>query len=377
MHNMIFSDSRSWRRKRHFLFWLVVFLYHLLRIGIMMPALNNMSSFYSLLKFTFLHAMITNPFFTYVIVYYLMPKFFNHKRYFLFAFGIVMVFAVIQSYTFLQNLLALNQPVREGIGLSKGLLLSNFKPGFIRMFGNPPLICCLFLSIKILKNWHLEQLKTETLAKENASAEIQLLKAQVHPHFLFNTLNNIYSFSLSQSPQAGVLVKKLSGLLDYMVNECDQQLVPLEKELKLIQDYIGLEKVRYGSRLKLDVEIEGDYKDKLIAPLLMIPFVENCFKHGASVMRGQQWIKLSINIKDDQLMFNLSNSKPMQAIDTNLKKGIGLANVQKRLQLLYPGKHSLKKESTGDTYIVQLQVSLQLLPVTEPSYKLIPKPEPV
>ena len=377
MHNMIFSDSPSWRWKRHFLFWLVVFLYHLLRIGIMMPALNNMSSFYSLLKFTFLHAMITNPFFTYVIVYYLMPKFFNHKRYFLFAFGIVVVFAVIQSYTFLQNLLALNQPVREGIGLSKGMLISTFKPGFIRLFGNPPLICCLFLSLKILKNWHLEQLKTETLAKENASAEIQLLKAQVHPHFLFNTLNNIYSFSLSQSPQAGILVKKLSGLLGYMVNECDQQLVPLEKELKLIQDYIGLEKVRYGNRLNMDVKIEGDYENRLIAPLLLIPFVENCFKHGASVMRGQQWIKLSINIKDDQLIFNLSNSKPQQAIDTNDKKGIGLANVQKRLQLLYPGKHSLKIESTDDTYIVQLQVSLQQLPVIEPAYRMIPKPEPV
>ena len=343
----------------------------------MMPALNNMSSFYVLIKYTFFHAIIANTFFTYVIVYYLIPKFLNHKRYFLFAFGIVVVFAVIQSYTFLQNLLALNQPVREGIGLSKGLLISTFKPGFIRLFGNPPLICCLFLSLKILKNWHLEQLKTETLAKENASAEIQLLKAQVHPHFLFNTLNNIYSFSLSQSPQAGILVKKLSGLLGYMVNECDQQLVPLEKELKLIQDYIGLEKVRYGNRLNMDVKIEGDYENRLIAPLLMIPFVENCFKHGASVMRGQQWIKLSIHIKDDQLIFNLSNSKPQQAIDTNDKKGIGLANVQKRLQLLYPGKHSLKIESTGETYIVQLQVSLQQLPVTEPAYKLIPKPEPV
>ena len=88
-------------------------------------------------------------------------------------------------------------------------------------------------------------------------------------------------------------------------------------------------------------------------------------------------IKLSIHIKDDQLIFNLSNSKPQQAIDTNDKKGIGLANVQKRLQLLYPGKHSLKIESTGDTYIVQLQVSLQQLPVIEPAYRMIPKPEPV
>jgi LytS/YehU family sensor histidine kinase len=243
--------------------------------------------------------------------------------------------------------------------------------------GNPPLIAGLFLSLKILKNWHLEQLKTETLAKENASAELQLLKAQVHPHFLFNTLNNIYSFALNQSALAGALVQKLSDMLNYMIHECDQPLVSLEKEIKLIQDYMGLEKVRYGDRLNMQVEINGEYKNKMIAPLLMIPFVENCFKHGASVMRGKQWIKLVINISNDQLDFNLSNSRPSQTIDINNKKGIGLINVQKRLQLLYPEDHLLKIESLSDTYVVHMQLSLQQLPVSDNAYKLMPKLQPV
>ena len=233
------------------------------------------------------------------------------------------------------------------------------KGPLIRFFGNPPLVCCLLLSLKTLKNWHLEELKTESLARENASAELQLLKAQIHPHFLFNTLNNIYSFSLNQSPQAGTLVRKLSGMLSYMIQECDEKVVPLEKELELIQDYMGLEKVRYGNRLDMQVEVNGNYENKLVAPLLMIPFAENCFKHGASMMRGKQWMHLIININDNELDFNLSNSKPSQSNAINNKAGIGLSNVQKRLQLLYPGKHQLNINSTDTTFSVYLKIELQ------------------
>ncbi len=128
----------------------------------------------------------------------------------------------------------------------------------------------------------------------------------------------------------------------------------------------------------MQVEIKGSYENKMIAPLLMIPFVENCFKHGASVMRGKQWIKLIININEDQLDFKLSNSMPLVVTGTNNKKGIGLTNVQKRLELLYPGKHFLKKELTNDSYIVYLQVSLQQFQANQPNenYKLISKLQP-
>jgi LytS/YehU family sensor histidine kinase len=228
------------------------------------------------------------------------------------------------------------------------------------------------LAIKYYKDWFKKQSEGEMLMRENKLAELQLLKAQIHPHFLFNTLNNIYSFTLTGSPKAEGLVNKLSGMINYITTEGEKSFVPVEKEIQLIKDYIGLEKVRYGDRLHMQIEIQGAYNDKMIAPLLMIPFVENCFKHGASVMRGRQWIRLSIHIKEGQLDFNLSNSKPPQAIGANNKKGIGLANVQKRLQLLYPGRHFLKIESTGDTYNVYLQVSLQPLSASVHTNKLIP-----
>ncbi len=378
LHNLIYSDKSSWRWKRHLLFWLSVFLYHMVRIGIMMPTVNSIHSMLLLCKYSMLQAMIVNPVLTYTIVYFLIPKYFNNKKYIFFIVGILLLIILILSYYFIINWLNINTAMRKAIGLSNGLRITSFKPGFIRAFGNPPLIFGLFLSLKTLKNWHLEQLKTETLAKENTNAELQLLKAQVHPHFLFNTLNNIYSFTLNKSPQAGALVQKLSGMLSYMIHDCEASLVPLQKEIKLIQDYIGLEKVRYGNRLDMQLEVKGNYENKMIAPLLMIPFVENCFKHGASIMRGQQWIKLSIVIKDDELYFNLSNSKPPDAQESNnIKKGIGLANVQKRLQLIYPDKHFLKIEATNNIFTVNMQVTLQQQVAAEQTFKTIPKLQPV
>ena len=377
LYNIIFSDNLSWRWKRHFLFWLAFFLYGLVRISLIYPEGKIWESRWSILEITFFWGVFINCSFSYTVIYYLIPKYFQKRKYFLFTIGLLLVSITL----FLLNdfhTAILNSTFSQAVGFNNlfhTILVFN-RAAFIRFLGNPPLVCCLLLSLKTLKNWHLEQLKTETLARENTNAELQLLKAQVHPHFLFNTLNNIYSFTLNQSPLAGPLVQKLADMLNYMIHECEQPLVPLEKEIKLIEDYMGLEKVRYGNRLNIQVAIEDDYENKLIAPLLMIPFIENCFKHGASIMRGPQWIKLSINIKNDHLYFNLSNSKPLQTNGTNNKKGIGLANVQKRLQLLYPGKHYLNIESTTDTFIVQLQVNLQQFPVFEISDKLIPKLQP-
>ena len=292
---------------------------------------------------------------TYSIVYLLIPKYFKAKKYISFLVGVITIMGLVFGLNIIYTTY-FNPQFSQTIGLDFSKI--EFRSTIIRHLGNPPLICGLFLSLKILKNWHLEQARSETLAKENANAELQLLKAQVHPHFLFNTLNNIYSFSLNQSPQAGALVQKLSGMLDYMIHECEERLVPLEKELRLIQDYMGLEKVRYGKRLDMQVEIHGDFQNKFIAPLLMIPFIENSFKHGTSQMLQHPRIKLEITTVGNQLFLKLSNSKPSLVPANKQNNGIGLLNVKKRLQLLYPGHHQLYIDSTVDTFIVQMQIML-------------------
>jgi len=222
----------------------------------------------------------------------------------------------------------------------------------------PPAVCAVFLVIRSLKTYNETLEEKEALIRENASAESQMLKAQVHPHFLFNTLNNIYAFALSSPPFAAQLVDNLSGTMHYMTAECEAPLVPLDKELRLISNYIELEKVRYGDRLYTDIAVDGDSGGKLIDPLLMIPLVENCFKHGASLLLEGSWIKLHIFIGSADLRVKVCNNKPLHSPYTN-RQGIGLNNVRKRLQLLHPGNHSLEIRSAPEEFTVFLQVPLK------------------
>jgi len=237
------------------------------------------------------------------------------------------------------------------------------------------------IAIKLLKRWWLKQKETEQAAKEKLSAELQLLKAQVHPHFLFNSLNNIYSFALEGSPKAPEMIQKLSGLLHYMLYECKQPLVPLDRELKMIQDYISLEKIRYGERLRMEIQIPQEFTPPLkgainpptggegwerssgrglIAPLLLIPFVENSFKHGTSKMLSRPEITLHIIVLENILHFKLTNSRPagIDEISVNGNRGLGLKNVKKRLALLYPRQHELQIIDDLSSYTVWLKIVL-------------------
>jgi LytS/YehU family sensor histidine kinase len=212
----------------------------------------------------------------------------------------------------------------------------------------------------MLKLYYKKMEEKETLIRENANAESQLLKARVHPHFLFNTLNNIYSYTYDRPTDAVGLAESLAGTMRYMIRDCEASLVPLEKELKMINDYIQLEKVRYGSRLSVDVSMDGDPTGKLVSPLLMIPFVENAFKHGASQMMEGGWIKIAIFIRYTTLRLEVSNNRPFRPMLQNEKGGIGLRTVRKRLELLYPDDHLLQLDSTSEIFRIMVQVPLQL-----------------
>jgi len=361
IYELIFSKDPVNRIKRHLLFWTVVFLYHLVRISLLFPPNQFWENPKPILLGALIWGLLGNMIISYSIVYYLIPNLFQKRKYLLFVLGIIGVILVLFGFGLVNHLL--NKQMASAIGTTAEQPYIFLKGTLIRLFGNPPLICGFLLSLKTLKNWHLKQLENETLMKEKSNAELQLLKAQIHPHFLFNTLNNIYSFTLSKSPQASGLVQKLSDMLHYMITDCDQSLVPLEKELRLLRDYLGLEKVRYGKRLQIQMQINGQYKDKLIAPLLLSPFVENCFKHGASIMRKNAWVQLIININGNYLHFNLSNSKPVEPVILK-NSGIGLTNVRKRLNLIYPRRYQLEIHTTDNTYTVYLKVELQRQEVT-------------
>ena len=298
---------------------------------------------------------------TYFLLYYLLPNYFLKKRN-PFIIACVLV-GVVPIYVFAAATFKHITPLYNSLaGLSDSppvfrihLLLSVAIRDHLTTV---PIVAGFAIMLKLMKRWWLKQKETEQLAGEKIKAELQLLKAQIHPHFLFNTLNNIYFFTLSGSPKAPEMIKKLSGLLHFILNECNSSLVPLEKEIKMIQDYVALEKIRYGEQMNLAIEMPQNYQDKMIAPLLLIPFVENSFKHGASKMLTQPYVKLRIAIENNILYFFIMNSIPQDAEPVSSKGNIGLKNVKKRLHLLYPSAHELKIVSESGCFSVYLEIHL-------------------
>ena len=294
--------------------------------------------------------------FCYPFLYYLVPEFFRKKKYA--QFIVLLLFLLVMTsllrfviFSYIYN------PIMRGLNFYVNSTSQILKNSIVQNIEGPAFMGFLFISIKLYKDWQQKQKDNLDLRKENANAELLLLKAQIHPHFLFNTLNNIYSFTLDRSPQAKNMVKMLEDMLHYMIEDCEQPLVSLEKEIAVLKDYFELERIRYGNSIDMQFEIAGDYSGKVVSPLLMIPFVENSFKHGTSKILREPWIKLFVQADDDMLHFSLTNSKPAGET-VNHKRGIGLFNVRKRLELLYPAAHLLVIESTKNTFTVNMQIPI-------------------
>lgn len=219
-------------------------------------------------------------------------------------------------------------------------------------------------TIKLVKHWYQHQQTAQSLEKDKLEAELKFLKAQIHPHFLFNTLNNLYSLTLKKSDAAPEVVLKLSELMDYMLYQTGEAQVPLDREINYLRNYIALERIRYGSRLDISFNVSGDVGGYGIAPMLLLPFVENSFKHGVSGEIEDVWVTIDLKVKDGILSFKVENSKSPDgrtATAGNYTEGIGLKNVKRRLELLYSQRYELNITDEQTSYLVDLRLTLNTL----------------
>jgi two-component system, LytTR family, sensor kinase len=216
--------------------------------------------------------------------------------------------------------------------------------------------------LKLSKSWFLvSELQKELLEKEKQKSEVELkaLKAQINPHFFFNTLNNIYSMSLDKDNRLPGTILQLSDLMRYFLYEAKDNFISLEKELAVVNNYIALQKLRSNEKLSFEIRKEGEVTDQKIAPLLLITFLENAFKHGAKGSSGSAFISFLIHIQKNQLNFTIENNKgTVDEMEPAVYKGVGLENVKRQLELLYPGKHILNIQDLTDRFTVALQLSL-------------------
>lgn len=213
--------------------------------------------------------------------------------------------------------------------------------------------------ITLAREWfNKEKIRMETV-QQKLRAELKYLKAQIHPHFLFNTINNIYSLALDKSEKTPGALLKLSELLNYIIYESNTDVISLEKEIDNLSVFIDLEKIRYDDKLDLQFKYSVKTKNITIPPLLLLPFVENSFKHGASESISNSWIHISLNEENKKLTFKVENSVDRDTeVFEEEKEGIGLNNVRRRLELLFKDKYELKTLHSPESYLVVLKINL-------------------
>lgn len=364
----IFSDEPKYRIRRHLAFWILWWLVQGVLYSVIGFSLNYgyalqlLDSICESLVYMLAHISLA-----YALMYFVIPKYLLKQKYLLTVIWVIICFvgaaaiSTILSATIIPEIQRIilhvenyGQNLRQRAATRVHLSLMAGLRGAITIGG-------IAASIKLMKHWYVKEQRNLQLQKENAEAKLQLLKAQVHPHFLFNTLNNIYAHTQNSAPVASQLVMGLSDMLRFILYECSQPLVPLSKELKMVQDYITLEQIRYDDHLDVHIDLPAETNNFGITPLLLLPLVENCFKHGTSHVLEQPWLNLQVTIEQNRMFVKLLNGKTNK-IRNNNHDGIGIDNVRKRLTLLYPGKHELTITDEEDVFIVNLWLQLEAMP---------------
>lgn len=359
------------RLTQHTLFWCFQLL---LYTGNYVTGTDYAATFLPTLLFLPIHMI-----FTYTQLYVLIPRLLLRRRIAAYIIYTLLFTQMMYSINLLYNSFVV-YPFKTGLSCTyfHWNLLWTFNPAEARTVFSFFMICGLAVSVKLLKKWYYENNRSRKIEKEKLSMELDMLKAQVHPHFLFNTLNNLYALTLMRSERAPLAVSHLADLLRYMLYECNEREVPLEKELAVLKKYMELEKLRYGDRIDLSFSATGDVHRLKIAPLILLPFVENSFKHGASEQLEKCWVNLHVHADGGNFTFNLSNSRTTQPAKENAG-GIGLQNIRKRLELMYPGRYTMTVNQEEEMYAVKLQLQLHVIPeatVTTPLPEIYPSPIP-
>ncbi len=340
-----FIQSFARFRLYHIPFWV---LYALFWSFTFSPGLTIWQAFLNSIFILFFHAIVS-----YLNNYYLMNWFLLKQAYLSYLFSIV--FAI--SSTFFPIALIYYLIIQGDSSASQQVW--SFRFFLINSF-SVSLTVAITASLKLLKDFYQNERKNRELLKLNSVTELKFLKGQINPHFLFNSLNNLYGLTLKKSDVAPDFVLKLSGLLRYVLYDSADGKVSLEKEIEYLENYIDLERIRLGERGSITLTKSGNCIGKQIEPMMLVPFVENSIKHGVNSLAKDAWIKIGIQCIDNDLTFTVENNKP-RVTNLPLKDqpgGIGIENTRKRLSILYPNLHELSVVDKETIYFVTLKITL-------------------
>lgn len=328
-------------------FWTIYFLYEWLGRGASIDHYD----------YYFVKACITIPIafaMSYLSVHFLFDRFYFKNRKTAFWIGqaiVAIVFVTINrvlSYYYFY-------PTHYPPGLEKPLF---FIPKILIEFVNLYLIVSLYGMFIFMKSWYRQQQTLQELSQAKIAAELELLKMQVQPHFIFNMLNNIYSGAFKKSPETAQQILKLSSFLEYNLYDSKKEMVPLTEEIEYIQNYVDLQKIRVGEKLDVSINVFDTINGILIPPMLLLPIIENCFKHGVYKSINPSWVRVDISVKGQEVILKFENSIENNTLSFSTQTGgLGLENVKRRLDLIYPNSHDFKTYEEENSFLVILKLT--------------------
>lgn len=332
-------------RLHHLFFWI---LYYLFWVYIYQPGNNLRSAQINSIVLVAIHASVS-----YFNLLVLFPLLLKPRSYFYYIFS-VLLSVLLGALTMALILLQMDtfDPEQKASIFSFGFILNNFIAIFTTLV--------LTMSLKLVKQWYERERQNQQLQQLQAATELKFLKAQINPHFLFNVLNTLYALSIKKSDKTPEVILKLSEILRYLLYEAGDHEVSLRKELNYVRNFVELEQMRYGDRVEIEINEHGPLEKVSIAPMLLLTFIENSFKHGVHHSAGKCRIKLDISVDDlGNLVMRVANSTKSvdsQSMSSYSSGGLGLENVKKRLLLLYPGRHKLAITNSDQLFEVVLEI---------------------
>lgn len=342
---MNFTSVVSERYRRtgiHFLFWICYVLF----FGSIYGKYGKNFQWYLIESLAMLPFVMVAA---YTTVYCILPWYLRTRKLFL---TIILVISVLFLVTIGERLFL---RFINNLPFTKDTI---FGVTFLYLFLETNFMVAIVFAIKIVKKWFDQQEENHLMERKNLEKELILLKAQLQPHFLFNSMNNLYSLSIDKSPKTSEGIAQLSELLQAVLYECNEQVFPLSKEIKLIANYIELEKLRYGDQLDLKFNVAGKCEEWQIPPMLLFTFVENCFKHGRPQPGGDFFICLTLSVSSYQLKFIAQNSIAEIGLDSPQEGGgVGLDNARKRMDILYGDQYVLNFGFAKNAWVVYLEIN--------------------
>ena len=289
---------------------------------------------------------------SYLNYFFFLPRFLKHKNIGRYIIEFIPVFVVLGYFLLLGKRMILDDyPNTE-----RWIYSTRFA---VNVIINAFFLVTFVGLLKFVEDWFELEARKKEMENEQLTSELRFLKAQINPHFLFNTLNNLYYLAFNQSPNTTEVISKLSQMMRYMLYDSNHPRVALDKEIEYMQNYISLEQLRLEKEVPINFEVEGNTAGVMVAPLILITFLENAFKHGVSNSKDNYWIKAKIYIENTVLNYKVENSKmPESSKTVTQKSGIGLQNVKRRLELSYPENYQLTVKEQADSYMVDLKLNL-------------------